>query len=156
MTNDGSAADRAVALFQNGSACSQAVLAAFAPHAGIDEQTAHRLGTGFGAGMGRKQYVCGAVTGAVAVLSLVHGNSDPARVDLKENTYSAVHQLIEKTEATLGSSSCMELLGTNISTEEGKAEANRKNLFSEVCPNCIRTVAAYLESMLSESDQIRD
>jgi C_GCAxxG_C_C family probable redox protein len=49
--------------FLSGYNCAQAVLDAFRDEAGLDEDLALKIATGLGAGMGRKQEVCGAVTG---------------------------------------------------------------------------------------------
>ena len=49
--------------FLAGYNCAQAVLYAFCDELGFDKDTALRLACGFGAGMARKQEVCGAVTG---------------------------------------------------------------------------------------------
>ncbi len=143
------AAQRALTLFRQGSACSQAVLCAFASSVGLDERMAHRLATGFGAGMGRKQYVCGAISGGVAVLSLHFGNSDPSQTKTKERTYSVVRELIEAAEAELGSSSCLQLLGVEIQSDAGRAEAKRRGLFDTVCERCVLTVARLVENALA-------
>ncbi len=151
MANDipPGAAQRALALFRHGSACSQAVLSAFAPYVGLDEKTAHRLGTGFGAGMGRKQYVCGAISGAVAVLSLRLGNSDPSQGKVKEHTYSVVREYIDAVESEIGSSSCLQLLGVEIQSEAGRLEAKRRGLFDTVCERCVSSASRLLEQALA-------
>ena len=51
--------------FLNGANCAQAVLAAFADEAGIDRDTALKIGSGLGGGMGRLREVCGAFSAAV-------------------------------------------------------------------------------------------
>lgn len=49
--------------------CAQGVLMAFAPAAGLEDDTAFRLAANFGGGM-RRASVCGAVTGGLMVLGL--------------------------------------------------------------------------------------
>jgi C_GCAxxG_C_C family probable redox protein len=63
----------ATARFLSGYNCAQAVLDAFRDETGLDEDLALKIATGLGAGMGRKQEVCGAVTGGILVLGLRHG-----------------------------------------------------------------------------------
>jgi hypothetical protein len=54
-------ADEAVALFQPGFTCSQAVLSVFAKDFGLDRDTALRISQGFGAGIARTGDICGAL-----------------------------------------------------------------------------------------------
>ena len=51
---------KAVQLFNSNYNCSQAVLAAFADKAGLDEPTALKLASGFGGGIGCSGGTCGA------------------------------------------------------------------------------------------------
>ena len=53
--------DKAVAIFKEGINCSQAVISSFAEDFGIDKNTALKLASGFGGGMGRTGHRCGAV-----------------------------------------------------------------------------------------------
>ena len=64
---------QATAKFTSGYNCAQSVLWAFRDEVGLEEDVALKLATGLGAGMGRKQEVCGAVTGGILVLGLRHG-----------------------------------------------------------------------------------
>ena len=54
--------------------CCQAVLGAVAPAAGLEEETALKIGTCFGAGMMRGE-VCGALSAALMYLGLKYGNT---------------------------------------------------------------------------------
>ncbi|MCL2797413.1 MAG: C-GCAxxG-C-C family protein, partial [Firmicutes bacterium] len=57
-------ASKAVELFNSGCNCAQAVFSVYCDELEIDKETALKIAHGFGAGMGRLQEVCGAVTGA--------------------------------------------------------------------------------------------
>ena len=71
-------------MFSDGYLCSQSVLGAFAEEYKLPIWLALQLGTCFGAGM-RKGEVCGACTGALMVLGLMH--SDPKdRMDACRNS----------------------------------------------------------------------
>ena len=81
----GDKAERAKALFLEGYNCTQAVVGAFAEEIGMDFDTAVRLASGFGGGMGRLRQVCGTVSGMVFVASAKLGYTDPkAKVEKKE------------------------------------------------------------------------
>ena len=54
----------AKALFMEGYNCSQAVVGAWAEDIGLDSETAYKIASGFGGGIGRMREVCGAFTGA--------------------------------------------------------------------------------------------
>ena len=80
--------EKAVRTYENGYLCSQAVLAAYAEKYGLTEEQALKLGTCLGAGM-RKGEVCGACTGALMVLGLLFGQTDPEnRISGKTSTRS--------------------------------------------------------------------
>ena len=74
-------------LFDEGYACSQSVLLAYADHFGLDKSTAKRISSTFGGGMGRLRETCGAVTGGFMVLGLAFGNEDPKDMEAKLNSY---------------------------------------------------------------------
>ncbi|MDF2568396.1 MAG: GCAxxG family probable redox protein, partial [Oscillospiraceae bacterium] len=58
---------RANELFKQGYNCSQAVFAAFCDETGIDFETALKISSSFGGGMGRLREVCGTVSGMFMV-----------------------------------------------------------------------------------------
>jgi hypothetical protein len=45
-----------------------------------------------------------------------------------------------------GSLKCRKLLGVDISTPEGAAEANEKNLFDSVCPELVASAADIIDA----------
>ena len=71
--SDMTRADEAVALFQQGFSCSQAVLGVFAEDFGLDRDLALRISQGFGAGIAYTDDICGAVSGAIMVIGLRYG-----------------------------------------------------------------------------------
>ena len=62
--------------FNMGIICAQQVLAHFADRLNLPEETALRVASAFGSGMGKAE-VCGCVSGALMVLGLMHGPSGP-------------------------------------------------------------------------------
>lgn len=104
----GKKGEQARALFMQGYNCSQSVAAAFCEEAGLDQDTMLKISVGLGGGMGRLREVCGAFSGAVLVLGMLYGSTDPAS---KMTVYSIVQQLAEGFKAENGSIVCKELLG---------------------------------------------
>lgn len=72
--------------FNMGIICAQQVLAHFADRLNLPEETALRLASAFGAGMGKAE-VCGCVSGALMVLGLMHGPSGPCPRPQKQAFY---------------------------------------------------------------------
>ena len=79
---------RAYELFLSGYNCTQAVVGAFADVIGMDFDTAVRISSGFGGGMGRLREVCGTFSGAVFVVNVLYGYSDPKNIQAKAEGYA--------------------------------------------------------------------
>lgn len=140
----------AVKLFNEGFNCSQAVLAAFCESLGLDRQTALRLGAGFGGGIGGGGDVCGALSGAVMVLGLRYGSADAADKTAKNETYRKTRILVEEFKLRTGSLYCRELLGFDMSTEQGRLAAKRPGAFDD-CSQFVRVAAEILEEMIENA-----
>lgn len=74
--------------FQGGFNCSQSVLFAFRDVLNVNEKEILSVARGFGAGMGRKEEVCGAVTGGIMALGFYFGASDKDENSKREETYA--------------------------------------------------------------------
>ena len=70
--------EEAKRLFMQGYNCAQAVFCAFCDETGLDIDTAARMASSFGGGMGRLREVCGTVSGALLALGILRGYDDPA------------------------------------------------------------------------------
>ncbi len=116
----------------------------------MDEDTALKVACGLGAGMGRKQEVCGAVTGGILVLGLRHGRGSRDERPAMEATYAKTRELMERFADRHGSCICRVLLnGCDPSTEEGKKQFKEKDLLNVVCRPCMQTVVEILEGVQS-------
>ena len=132
--------NEAVQLFEDGDVCSQAVFAAFSPEFGISKEDALKIGACFGSGM-RKAEVCGACTGALMALGLKYGES---KAESNEVCNSFLDEFADKN----GSIICRDLLGCDISTEEGVKYARDNNLFGEICPKMVESAAEIVERLI--------
>ncbi len=83
----------ALALNEKGYNCAQAVACAFLDQVDIDEKTLFAILEGFGGGMGGREATCGAVSGAVAVVSLMSSKGDVAS-GTKAATYALVEPVV--------------------------------------------------------------
>ena len=105
---------------------------------------AMKISAGFGGGMAMAE-TCGAVTGAYMALGLKAQSEGKTIQDIKNETKAAVKKFNELFIAKHGSLKCKKLLGVNISTPEGSAVANEKNLFNTVCTELVGSAAEILE-----------
>jgi C_GCAxxG_C_C family probable redox protein len=139
--------ESALSRFAQGFNCSQAVLSAYAEHFGLDEETAMKISSGFGGGMGRMADTCGAVTGACMVLGLKYGKNSPDR-EAKEGIYARITDFAERFKERNRSLACRDLLDCDISTPEGLQQAREAEMFSKTCPKFVRDACEILEEML--------
>lgn len=130
----------AVQLFENGYVCSQAVFAAFSSDFGVSKEDALKIGACFGSGM-RKAEVCGACTGALMALGLKYG-------DDKATSDEVCNRFLDEFREANGSYICRDLLGCDISTEEGVNFARENNLFREFCPKMVESAAEIVEKLI--------
>ena len=100
--------EKAESLFLANNNCAQSVLAAFGDDTGLDDRTALLVASSFGGGMGGMGGPCGAFTGALMVLGLLHGYTDPAN---KQSHHRRVKEFAAKFTEKCGSTNCRELLG---------------------------------------------
>ena len=69
----------------------------------------------------------------------------------KEKTYEVCRRFMRAFEERNGSTLCSELLGFNISTPEGLAEARREGLFQSRCPKLVRDAVELVQGMLPDA-----
>ena len=61
-----------------------------------------------------------------------------------------VRELFQRFEGKHGTSLCRDLLGADMSTEEGHKKIQQEGLISKICPGIGRDVARILEDLLSK------
>ena len=140
--------EKAVQYYQDGYLCSQSVLAAYAEEYGLTEELALKLGTCLGAGM-RKGEVCGACTGALMVLGLMH--DDPKS---RKTAYENTKQFLNDFRDVNGSYLCNDLLGCDVRTPEGVQYARDHHLFTEFCPKMVASAVEILEKIMSAQKEV--
>lgn len=137
--------------FRSGYNCSQSVLFAFSDELNINNDTALKISNGFGGGMGRKQEVCGAVSGAIMVLGLLYGRGEKDGPEKQETTYLKVRELIDSFKEEFNSVNCKELLsGCVLMTEEGQKQF-KDNGLKERCCNYVRRAAEITNGLMVAS-----
>lgn len=135
-------AEKATQLHQKGYNCCQAVACAFADQVEMSEEELFRITEGFGLGMGGMRGTCGAVSGAVAIMSLTNSKGSEYLKN-KMDTYKYTRMILEKFEEKNQSSICRELKGV----DTGKV--------LRACPGCVQDAAEILEECLKEREVIK-
>jgi len=138
--------DIAKLTFNNGYNCAQSVLTPFAIQMGIDVSSIMKLASGFGAGMGRLQETCGAVTGAYMVLGLKYGNRIPDD-NSNEKIVGLIQEFTKRFRDEHKVASCRELLNCNLKTPEGQQYFTDNDLYKNVCSKCVNTAVTILEEL---------
>jgi C_GCAxxG_C_C family probable redox protein len=140
--------EKAISSFRGDFNCAQSVLSSYAPEYGLDRETALKIATGFGGGMGRLQNTCGAVSGAFMVISLRYGSDVNGNTEDRDKTYQVVREFANKFSELHGSIICKKLLGCNINTPEGKEYYDQNDFFEKKCFQYVKDSAKILEDLL--------
>lgn len=148
--------EKAEALFRQGYNCSQAVACAFDDLAGQDRETLARMASSFGGGMGRLREVCGTVSGALLVLGLACGYSDPGDPEAKKAHYRLVQEYAARFRERNGSIVCRELLKGIETTPGGDPEPRTEEFYRKrPCARLAREAAEILDGMLEERGAVQ-
>jgi len=141
--------EQAVLKFAEGYNCAQAVLFSFCDDLGLDKDKALKIACGFGAGMGRKEEVCGAVSGGIMVIGAKYGRGENEGRKVTDNTYIKIRELMNQFAQRHGTYICRELLnGCELTTEEGQKAFKDNDYFNKVCKPCVKSVVEILERII--------
>ena len=139
---------------ENGYNCCQAVLCAYADELGIDQNTALKIASSFGGGMGRLREVCGAVSGMFMVSGLREGYTNVDGENAHEEKmahYERIQELAKKFIAENGSIVCRELLGlapkkSSLDLDSPVPEKRTEEYYKKrPCAKLVAMAASFLE-----------
>ncbi len=123
--------------------CAQTVFSLHAEELGVNAETALLLTSGFGGGMACAE-TCGAVTASYMVIGMRHGNTT-AEPEAKAHTKQLIQKFNTKFKNEHGTLICKELIGYDISTATGAADAADAEVFQKKCPAFVKTACELLE-----------
>jgi C_GCAxxG_C_C family probable redox protein len=150
-------AERAKELFKEGYNCSQSVFGAFCEDMNIELQTAMKLSSSFGGGMGRLREVCGAVSGMFMIAGVMYGYDDPKDQKAKAEHYARIQQLANKFRKENKSIICRELLGIEGNGDSPVPEARTAEYYAKrPCIDLVGDAARLLENYIKEVKQYED
>lgn len=143
--------EKAKALFLEGYNCAQAVFGAFADELGLDFETAMKLSSGFGGGMGRLREVCGAVSGMFMVFDMKYGYTSPTDKEAKMALYAHIQTLAKSFEKENSSIICRELLGLSEKNSEPIPEDRTKAYYKKrPCAQLVELAADIVDKYIKE------
>ena len=143
-------AAKAKQLFEEGYNCAQAVFCAFNDLMNIDFETALRISSSFGGGLGRLREVCGAVSGGAMVLGYLYGYENPKDNTPKMEHYALIQQFANDFAEVNGSYICKELLGL-VKKENSPVPTERTKEFykKRPCSELVYDAAAWVENYIN-------
>ena len=139
--------DLAVPLFDEGYTCSEATAIAAAKTWKIETSALPRAATGFGAGIGRKGSLCGALTGGVLALGLKHGRTSAKDNSSKEKTLELSGKYYDAFEKEFKAVTCKGICGCGLSTPDGRKKFTEENVRSKICKDIICRATKILEAI---------
>lgn len=148
---DSVCAQKAMAYFHEGYNCAQSVFLVFAEQEGISKETALKLSSSFGAGMGRMREVCGAVSGMFMAAGLIYGYADPKDQKAKTEHYARIQELAARFKAETGTIICRELLGLDGTSFSHVPEKRTAEYYKKrPCGQMVGMAAAIFEAYQKE------
>lgn len=139
----------AVNLFERGYNCAQSVFAAYAELFGMDMQTALKMSSAMGGGVGRMREICGTVSAMALLAGLKEGNDDPDNEAAKEHIYALVRKMSAQFKDKQGTLICRELLGIEGMEESAKPSIRTPEFYaSRPCGRIIACAAEIIEKEL--------
>ena len=150
--------DYAACLFKSGYNCAQSVFAAYADLFGMERQTALRMSSAMGGGIGRMREICGAVSAMALLAGLKEGNDDPENEEAKAHIYALVRDMSAKFKEKEGTLICRELLGIDGMEESAKPTVRTPEFYAtRPCARLIAEAAEIIEEVLldKKSEQNR-
>ena len=144
--------EKAKELFKSGCNCSQSVLGVFCEELGLDFDTAMKISSSFGGGMGRMREVCGTVSGMFMAAGLAFSNKDN-----KAEQYKIVQELAKRFKDKNGSIICRELLnGIESSTSPIPSERTETYYKKRPCIELVSDSVEILEEFIKEQQTIKN
>ena len=142
---------RAAELFLSGAVCAQAVFCSFCDLHGIEFETASRLSSSMGGGIGRLREVCGAFSGMAMVAGLLYGFSIPPEQGKKSEHYKRIQELSGRFSERWGSIVCRDILssrGSKVSMDHVPEERTKEYYSSRPCLEAVRLAARILDEYI--------
>ncbi len=147
---------RAYDLFYQGYNCAQSVFLAFTDLTGLDDETALRISSSFGGGMGRLRETCGAFSAIIMVAGMLYGYTAPKDLKAKSEHYALVQELAARFREKNGSIVCRELLGLSGKSDPNVPARTDEYYKKRPCPEICRIAAGILDEYIASKGERND
>jgi len=135
--------------------CAQSVAGAFSDLTGLEPEQIFAAAGSFGGGVGAShEELCGAVSGALLVLGLLHPHTRGEDRESKREVLGLAKQFRQRFMETFGHTRCGDLLRARPGTSEKTPAALRLGLTAH-CDIMVVTAVELLEALLAERSEDR-
>jgi C_GCAxxG_C_C family probable redox protein len=100
--------------------------------------------------VGRQGEVCGALTGGVLVVGLVHGRNDAREKEAKDAAHEKAGEFVRRFAEVNGAIRCRDLIDLDVGTDEGVQEYYDRNLQEEKCSDIVGNAVLVILELLYE------
>ena len=139
--------------FANNYNCAQSVLKAFLEYKGLHFKEAPLVAAGFGGGISRRGEICGALSGAIMAIGIIHSQKIKDITDHKSATYESTNLLIKKFLEKHKTPMCSLLVGVNMQDEQARKKASDEGVFKKLCPGFLEDTIRILMEMFPEKSK---
>ena len=137
-------------LFLKGYNCCQAIVGGFCEDYNIEFETAMKITSSFGGGMGGLREVCGAVSGAFMIAGLKKGYIFPDSAEVKAEHNKLIQSLAKSFKEKWGTIKCGELM-KKLSEEKGEVlEKLGEDYKKRPCLIIVEEMAKILDETINE------
>jgi len=98
---------------------------------GIENELVPRIATAFGGGIAGRGDVCGSVVGSTMAIGLKYGREEPSQP--RDKAYALAQEFCRRFQEEMGTLSCRELTGIDLSTPEGRDAFYSSDVPIRVC-----------------------
>lgn len=146
--------DRAAYHFNTqGFNCAQSVLLTMQEYYGTPEnRLIPKIATPFGAGIGRRGSLCGALTGATIAIGLRHGTNTTS-LQRKEKAYNLALKLYDQFVKEFGSPYCRELTGYDLTDPRDREKMHKSKTREQKCSNYVQKAVKILIDLETEPNR---
>ncbi|MBQ7125952.1 C_GCAxxG_C_C family protein [bacterium] len=140
--------------FTNGYNCAQSVFLTYAQKYGFTQETALKLSSSFGGGMGRLREVCGAVSAMFMIAGLERGYIENNNDETKAQHYELIQKLAQEFKEENGSIICRELLGLEEGADSPTPSKRTEQYYQDrPCEEFIASACRIIDKYLTSNKQ---
>lgn len=128
--------EKAAALFGRGYNCAQSVLLTMQDFWNEEKPSEPKIASAFGAGIGRRGSLCGALTGGVIAIGQKYGSNEPIQKG-RDEAYSMALKFYDGFQKEFGSVFCRNLIGYDLSDPKELKKAWDSRVFLHKCVHIV-------------------